>query len=130
VYLAQDTLPDDTPTKLGMGWAVDAAKPWFVGKLALERMAARPVTRRLAGFVFDGAPADASALRGQPLLVGDTVTGRITSAAQSDAVGRAIGLGWIRAVDGAFPAELRAGETVARVVRPSFYDPEGTRVRG
>ena len=38
IYLGQDTMPDDTPAKLGMSWAVDMAKPWFVGKRALERM--------------------------------------------------------------------------------------------
>jgi sarcosine oxidase subunit alpha len=130
LYLAQDTLPDDTPAKLGLGWTVDAAKPWFVGKLALERMAALPMTRRLVGLEFEDAPADASALRGQPLLVGSNVTGRITSAERSDVLGRPVGLGWIRAVGGAFPQELRAGATVARVVRPPFYDPEGARVRG
>ena len=44
LYLGQDTLPDDTPAKLGLGWAVDLAKPWFVGKAALERLAELPPT--------------------------------------------------------------------------------------
>src|SRR4029450_9008632 len=37
VYLGQDTLPDDTPVKLGLDRAVDMTKPWRVGTAALER---------------------------------------------------------------------------------------------
>ncbi len=129
-YLGQDTLPDDTPQKLGLGWAVDPAKEWFVGKLALERIAALPPTRVSRGFVFDGAPEDVSELRGQPLTVAGRVVGRITSAERSDVVGAAIGLGWIRASDGGFPTELDAGSVRARVVPTPFFDPEGVRLRG
>jgi sarcosine oxidase subunit alpha len=130
VYLGQDTLPDDTPAKLGLGWAVRGADtPWFVGRPALGRLAGLPPTRRLAGLAFEDAPEDASALRGQPLTVDGVVSGRITSAERSDALGSAIGLGWIRAVDGVFPDRLRAGQTLARVVPTPFYDPEGVRLR-
>ena len=130
VYLGQDTLPDDTPDKLGLGWAVDMTKPWFVGKPSLERLARLPRTRRLAGLEFDQAPADAAELRGMPLTVGDAIVGRVTSSASSPVLDRAIGLGWIRSGDEGFPTELRAGSTVGRVVPTPFYDPEGARVRG
>ena len=130
VYLGQDTLPDDTPDKLGLGWAVEMTKPWFVGKPSLERLARLPRTRRLAGLAFDHAPADAAELRGVPLTVGDSIVGRVTSSASSPVLDRAIGLGWIRSGDEGFPTELRAGSTVGRVVPIPFYDPEGARVRG
>jgi sarcosine oxidase, subunit alpha len=129
IYLGQDSLPDDTPAKLGLTRAVDMTKPWFVGKAALERLAELPPTRRLAGLVFEGA-ADGAALRGAPLTVGPAVVGRVTSAERSPALDRAIGLGWIRRDRDGFPNELRAGNAVARVVRTPFYDREGTRVRG
>jgi len=32
-------MPDDTPAKLGMAWAVAIDKDWFIGKRALERLA-------------------------------------------------------------------------------------------
>jgi sarcosine oxidase subunit alpha len=130
VYLGQDTLPDDTPAKLGLGWAVDMTKPWFVGKAALERLAELPPTRRLAGLKFEGAPADGAELRGAPLTVDGSVVGRVTSAARSPVLDRAIGLGWIRGGEDGFPTELGAGSAVARVVPTPFYDPEGARVRG
>ena len=129
LYLGQDTLPDDTPAKLGLDRAVDMTKPWFVGKPALERLAELPPTRRLAGLTFEGA-FDATGLRGAPLTVGAAVVGRVTSAEHSPALDRAIGLGWIRRGPEGFPDELRAGEAVTRVVPTPFYDPEGTRVRG
>lgn len=124
VYLGQDTLPDDHPAKLGMGWAVAMGKPAFVGRAALERLSALPLERKLVGLAFDGEPQ-----RGAPLRAGDRIVGRVTSCAHSRALGRAIGLGWLRAVEGALPERLRAGDVSAEVVPAPFYDPEGARLR-
>ena len=131
VYIGQDTMPDDTPAKLGLGWAVDMTKPWFIGKQALERMAELPPSRRLVGLDFSDGPAATAELRGEPLLQNDRVIGRVTSAERSPALDRAIGLGWVRAVGGVFPEGLRTGSgAAATVVRTPFYDPEGGRMRG
>ena len=124
VYLAQDTMPDDHPRKLGLGWAVSMDKDDFVGKRALERMDELPLERKLVGLRFDGAP-----LRGAPLMLDDQVVGRVTSCATSVAVGAPIGLGWLRTVDGVFPETLRSGGATATVVPTPFYDPEGVRLR-
>jgi sarcosine oxidase subunit alpha len=130
LYLGQDTTPDDTPAKLGLSWAVDMGKEWFVGKSALERMAPLPVSRRLVGLGFDGGPQDTAELRGMPISVDGAVVGRVTSAERSIALDRAIGLGWIRSTGDGFPTELRAGTAAARLAPTPFYDPEGVRVRG
>jgi sarcosine oxidase subunit alpha len=124
VYLAQDTMPDDHPAKLGLGWAVANDKPAFVGKRALERMDALPLERRLVGLRFDGAPQ-----RGHPLSVDGAIVGRITSCAVSEAAGGPVGLGWVRAIESVFPEVLRAGEVTASVSPTPFYDPEGVRLR-
>jgi glycine cleavage system aminomethyltransferase T len=124
-YLAQDTLPDDHPGKLGLEWAVAMDKPAFVGKVSLQRMAELPLERRFVGLEFDRAPQ-----RGVPLYAGDRVVGRVTSCGRSEVLGREIGLGWLRAVDGVFPETLRADDVPARVVPRPFYDPEGARLRG
>ena len=133
VYLGQDTMPDDTPAKLGMAWAVSTDKEWFLGKQALLRLAQLPVTRKLVGLEVDGAPADVADVRGAPLLVGGEMVGRVTSAERSIALDRAIGLGWVRASEAGFPSELdvagHAGAR-ARVVPTPFYDPSGERIRG
>ena len=124
VYLAQDTMPDDHPVKLGMAFAVSMDKPTFIGKPALERMAGFPQERRLVGLEFDGIPQ-----RGVPLETAGTIVGRVTSCAVSPALGKAVGLGWLRAVDGRFPDSLAAGLVTARVVPMPFYDPKGVRLR-
>ena len=124
LYLGQDTLPDDHPGKLGLDRMIAMDKPWFVGKRGLERMASHPLERKLVGLRFDVVPP-----RGAPLRAGRTVAGRITSCAESPALGHAIGLGWIRAVDGAFPTVLEADDVTATVVPTPFYDPEGARLR-
>jgi len=125
IYLAQDTLPDDHPGKLGLDWAVAMDKPYFIGRVALERMREIPLERKLVGLMFE---RDAS-LRGVPLHVGNRIVGRVTSYGSSRVLGRAIGLGWIRAIDGVFPTELRAGEVRATVTPTPFYDPEGAKLR-
>jgi glycine cleavage system aminomethyltransferase T len=131
LYIGQDALPDDTPAKLGLDRAVDMTKDWFVGKAALERLAAIPLGRRLTGLAIDGGPPDGSELRGMPVMVGDDPVGRVTSAASSPALGRSIGLAWVRAFDGQIPAEgLRVGDAVATVAPTPFYDPGGERLRG
>jgi sarcosine oxidase subunit alpha len=124
VYLAQDTMPDDHPAKLGLGWAVAAHKEEFVGKRALERMDALPLERRLVGLRFDGPPQ-----RGHPLAVDGAIVGRITSCTVSDAAGGPLGLGWLRSIGGEFPSVLHAGQVTATVSPTPFYDPEGVRLR-
>jgi sarcosine oxidase, subunit alpha len=125
IYLGQDTLPDDHPWKLGLGWAVAMDKGEFVGRTALQRMRALPLERTLVGLAFDGEPQ-----RGVPLAVDGRIVGRVTSRGTSPVLGRSIGLGWVRAIDGVFPERLAAGPTTATVVGLPFYDPEGARLRG
>ena len=60
--------PTTRPRSSACHWAVDMGKPWFVGKMALERMAALPLARRHVGLEFTGGPTDTAELRGEPLL--------------------------------------------------------------
>jgi glycine cleavage system aminomethyltransferase T len=83
-----------------------------------------PLRRKLAGLSFDRLPE-----RGAPLTVDDRIVGRITSCAASPILGRAIGLGWIAAIDGVFPSVLRSGASTGSVVSTPFYDPQGVRLR-
>ena len=127
VYVGQDALPDDTPAKLGLEWAVHKGKR-FAASRALERLAERPLERKLVGLEFDRGGAE---LRGVPLRARDRIAGRVTSAARSPILDRSIGLGWIRRdPEDPFPEELRAGRVNARVVPTPFYDPKGDRLRG
>jgi sarcosine oxidase, subunit alpha len=130
LYVGQDTLPDDHPAKLGLDRLVDMDKEWFVGKAGLERLASMPLGRRLTALTFAGGPPDADELRGMPVMVGGSIVGRVTSAATSPALGRAIGLAWIRTPDGELPTDLRVDDATATIAETPFYDPEGERLRG
>lgn len=123
-YLAQDTLPDDHPTKLGLSWAVAMDKGEFVGRSSLERMAALPMERTLVGLRFDAQPQ-----RGVPLMAGRMIVGRVTSCAHSPVLGYGIGLGWLQSVEGEFPTHLTANGVACRVVSTPFYDPDGVNLR-
>jgi len=125
LYVGQDTLPDDTPAKLGLEWAVHHGKR-FAGARALERLSGLPLERKLVGLEFEGGGAE---LRGVPLKADGRIAGRVTSAARSPILDRSIGLGWIRSgPDGRFPDELRADRIGARVTPTPFYDPAGERL--
>ena len=125
VYVGQDTLPDDTPAKLGLGWAIHPVER-FAGARALERLSALPPERRLVGLGFERGGEE---LRGVPLRAGDRIVGRVTSAARSPILERSIGLGWIRSgAEGRFPDELRAGHIRTHVAKTPFYDPAGERL--
>lgn len=132
IYIGQDTMPDATPTKLGMGWAVASGKPAFLGKRALERMAAHPIERRLVGVAFErGSPAPEP---GAPLFDGERIAGRLTSCMDSLSEGRAIGLAWSYAEAGAFCSafEVKLGSAArvrGSVVPTPFYDPKGEKLR-
>jgi sarcosine oxidase, subunit alpha len=127
LYVGQDTMPDDTPVKLGLGWAVAPGKA-FAASRALARLAEIPPDRRLVGLVFDRGGAE---LRGVPLRSGGRIVGRVTSAGWSPTLERSIGLGWIRRGSGGdVPEALRADHVTARVVPTPFLDPEGERLRG
>jgi glycine cleavage system aminomethyltransferase T len=101
-----------------------ADKPAFIGRAALDRMAALPLERKLVGLRFDGDPQ-----RGAPLSVGRDVVGRITSCARSAVLGHPVGLGWMRAREGVFATTLTSNGVTATVVPTPFYDPEGARLR-
>lgn len=125
VYVGQDTLPDDTPAKLGLAWAVHPGKRFAAGR-ALERLSSLPPERRLVGLEFERGDAE---LRGVLLRSDDRIVGRVTSAARSPILDRSIGLGWIRSdPEGRFPDALRAGRIGAHVAATPFYDPAGERL--
>ena len=90
--------------------------------------------RRQDGRHSDQSTPDRSRPAGQvtaaDVLLGGGVVGRITSAERSPALDRAIGLGWVRSVDGGFPDRLTtASGATATVETTPFYDPDGEVLR-
>jgi glycine cleavage system T protein len=123
VIIGMDTELDTTPRRLGMDWAVNMEKPYFIGRDALARTAALPDQRRLVGLTMTGpAPTE-----GSPVASGGAVLGHVTSSFSSPTLGQAVMLGWLKRAP--FPEQVEVDGRVAAVTAPPFYDPEGLRAR-
>jgi glycine cleavage system T protein len=123
VIIGMDTELDTTPRRLGMDWAVNMEKPFFIGRDALARTAALPDERRLVAMTMAGpAPTE-----GSPVSSGGAVLGHVTSSFTSPTLGQAVMLGWLKRAP--FPEEVDVDGRVAAVTAPPFYDPEGLRAR-
>ncbi len=123
VIIGMDTELDTTPRRLGMDWAVNMEKPFFVGRDALARTAQLEDRRRLVGLTM----ADAAPTEGSPIWSDGDVIGHVTSAFTSPSVGRAVMLGWLKRAP--FPERVEIDGRPAHVATPPFYDPEGLRAR-
>ena len=114
-----------------MAWAISVKKPFFVGGRSIEIQTARGIARTLVGFTVPD-PAAPTPKECHLVIRDGAIAGRVTSCAFSPTLERAVGLAYV-APDQAEPgAELtikvEAGRLVrARVEKPPFYDPEGTR---
>jgi len=123
VIIGMDTELDTTPRRLGMDWAVNMDKPFFIGRDALARTASLPDQRRLVGLTMAGnAPTE-----GTPIASRGEVLGHVTSSFASPALGQAVMLGWLKRA--LFPDQVEVDGRTAAVTAPPFYDPEGLRAR-
>ncbi|MFM7347828.1 MAG: glycine cleavage T C-terminal barrel domain-containing protein, partial [Tagaea sp.] len=123
------------PDDLGLGFAVHANKPDFIGKAALLRdRADREPRPQLVGLL--ARDPDFVLPEGAAILRADAAIGRgyVTASCMSGALGRSLALALIedgRALMGRdVLVSLPDGVAGARVVKPAFYDPAGGRQRG
>ena len=105
-------------------------KPDFVGRTALQRIAALPRERSLLPMTFAGQRAPEE---GAQLFVGGVHVGNITSSRFSPSLGYGVALGWVRHPAGAPPSRIMARDTIGDaqgvVTKGPFYDPKGERLR-
>ncbi|MDX1595307.1 MAG: glycine cleavage T C-terminal barrel domain-containing protein, partial [Gammaproteobacteria bacterium] len=137
-HWGHDITDEDDPLAAGLGFAVARDKD-FVGREAVDALRERPRSRRLVSVLLD----DPEPLlhHDEPILLGDTLVGRVTSGRYGHSLGAAVGLGWIAHPDGehidrrflerdGFRVEV-AGEPVpARLSLRPFHDPDRSRVKG
>jgi aminomethyltransferase len=108
-----DLDPTISPYDAGLGRVVKLAKPAdFVGKAALERLAAEPPRRRLVGLVVRGRGI---ARHGYPVFADERETGAITSGAPSPTLGVPIAMAYVAPGDGEPGTMLAVGIRDARV---------------
>jgi aminomethyltransferase len=118
-----DLDPTVSPYDAGLGRVVKLAKPDdFVGRTALERIAAEGPRRRLVGLVVRGRGI---ARHGYPVFAAERETGVVTSGAPSPSLGLAIALAYVAPADGEpgtmLEVGIRDGRVPAEVVPLPFY---------
>ncbi len=114
---------DRTPFDAGLGRVVKLTKAGdFVGRAALEKVAADGAKRRLVGLVVEGRGI---ARHGYPVHAGDRRTGTVTSGTQSPTLGVPIAMADIAPEDAEpgtmLEVEIRDARVPARVVPLPFY---------
>lgn len=115
-----------TPFEMGLGGLVDLdAGHDFVGRAALERLAAEPPARRRVGLRLDGRPVPPG--HAVPLAHGGTVVGHVSEFAWSRRIGGTIGVGLVRAdlsdSTDRFEVVLDGGHVSARLAALPFQMP-------
>ena len=114
---------DTTPYDAGLGRVVKLDKPGeFVGRAALERIAAAGPTKRLVGLVVEGRGI---ARHGYPVTAGERRTGVVTSGTQSPTLGVPIAMAYVAPADAEpgtiLAVEIRDAPVSAKVVDLPFY---------
>ncbi len=114
---------DTNPYEAGLGRVVKLGKPGdFVGRAALEKVAADGPARRLVGLIVEGRGI---ARHGYPVWVGERRTGVVTSGTQSPTLGVPIAMAYVAPGDAepgtVVEVEIRDARVPARVVALPFY---------
>jgi aminomethyltransferase len=114
---------ETNPYEAGQGRIVKLDKPGdFVGRAALEKVAADGPVRRLVGLVVQGRGIARS---GYAVHVGDRRSGVVTSGTQSPTLGKAIAMAYVSPGDAEpgtiVEVEIRDQRVAAEVVPLPFY---------
>lgn len=111
------------PFDAGLGRVVKLDKPGdFVGRAALEKVAAEGAKKRLVGLTVEGRGI---ARHDYPVHAGERRTGVVTSGTQSPTLGVPIAMAYVAPTDGevgtTLDVEIRDTRVPARVVPMPFY---------
>jgi sarcosine oxidase, subunit alpha len=131
--VGQDTDGLTDPFEANARWAVNTAKPFFVGQRSLKILEARGPRQKLVGIEI----LDTTRLPKECQLVIDrgAIAGRVTSVVRSRTLNKSIGLAMLAPglADTRGDIQIRTddGEMLpARVASTPFYDPQNLRQRG
>ena len=132
-----DITPNDTPFHAGLGWAVKLkSNQNFIGREAVEKIAAAPLTKMLAGFTTERE--DIVLVGRETILRDGQFAGYLTSGGFGYTVGRPIGYGYVRNAEGVTDDYVRGGSyelvvakdvVKAKVHLEPLYDPGNARVK-
>jgi 4-methylaminobutanoate oxidase (formaldehyde-forming) len=136
-HWGHDITDEDTPLEAGLGFAVKWDKPGgFIGREALLRQKSSGCTQRLVQFKLKSP--EPLLYHNEPIWQGDALVGFIRSGMYAHTLGAAVGLGYVRAPDGAVVESVGADDyeiEVAGVRHPAtaslrpLYDPKNERIK-
>jgi dimethylglycine dehydrogenase len=123
-----DLSPDYTPYEAGLDRFVRLNKGPFIGKEALEKQLKNGVPNRFITFEVHGV-TDADALGNEPLFdAKGNLVGRATAGYYGHALGKSLGLGYVKpefaSVGGELQIEILGERKRATILVDSPYDPE------
>ena len=136
-HWGHDITDEDTPIEAGLGFAVAWDKPGgFIGKDALLEQKKNGVKRRLVQFALDDT--DPLMYHNEPIWRNNQIVGYISSGMFGHAVGKSLGMGYVKNDDGVDAAWVNDGKYEIEIacerfsatasLRP-FYDPKSERVK-
>jgi sarcosine oxidase subunit alpha len=132
IIVGQDTDSESTPFGAGMPWTVKLDKDeQFIGRWALQRVAAAPAETALVGFtVANGhVPTEGAVVLDRR----GGAAGQVTSARRSRQLDRVIGMAWVPSAlanDGqGITISDNGARVAASVVTEPFHDPAGELLR-
>lgn len=119
----QDIDESVNPLEAGLGWVVNFDKGDFVGRAAILRARSHGVSKKLVGLLTEeGARVPR---RGNSIMLGGVVVGRVTSGAFSPGLGRGIALGYVLTSSARVGTRLEIAvqrtSVAAEIVRLPFY---------
>jgi len=123
-----DLSPDYTPYEAGLDRFVRLNKGPFIGKEALEKQLKVGVPNRFITFEVHGV-TDADALGNEPLFdAKGSLVGRATAGYYGHALGKSLGLGYVKpefaGVGGELQIEILGERKRATILVDSPYDPD------
>ncbi len=130
-YWSSDIHSEYHPYEAGLGFAVKLQKGEFNGKAALERIKAQGLTRKLCCLVLDDSSV--VGLGGEPLLDGERVLGRVTSAGYGYTIRQSIAYGYLpmeyTTPGTRIQVQLFGERYDATVMKEPLYDPKNEKVK-
>jgi sarcosine dehydrogenase len=132
-----DITANDTPFEAGLGWAVKIRSGLpFLGRDALESVAASPLKKSFVGFSLDDP--EIVLLGRETILRNGEFAGYLTSGGYGYSIGKPIGLGYVRRMEGVTSDYLLSGQYElivasethkANISLEPFLDPSNLRVK-
>lgn len=128
-----DMTTEDDPYEAGLSFAVRSGSGDFIGRAALAGRSASTVRRLLTCLLLDDRAGDCVPLGREPVYVGSTPAGYVTSAAYGYTVGAPIAYAWLPpavAVPGtAVQIDYLGRMLPATVTTDPLFDPKNERIR-